>query len=85
MIAKDVAALGVILGILPRTLIRETNRQVVDYAVNYVYGVDDLQLPFVSKHFVTKEQPRLLESAARQQADVTARMLEILEEPSSSS
>lgn len=57
--AKDQASLRPILAMSRRQLVRECNRQTCDFAVKYVYGIDDSQLIFVAKHFATKDQPRL--------------------------
>ena len=61
--ARDEAALRAILNLSVRQLVRECNRQMCNYAVKYVYGVDDTQISFISKHFATKDQPRLSAAA----------------------
>lgn len=43
-------------------LTKETNRQVVEGAVRFVYGVDSKQLRFVQNRFGKTPQPRLMES-----------------------
>jgi hypothetical protein len=73
--ARDEAALRPILAISHRQLVRECNRQVCDYAVKYVYGVSDSQLPFVAKHFATKNQPRLAHASLKQRRDMASTML----------
>ncbi|MBU1306948.1 MAG: DUF4238 domain-containing protein [Alphaproteobacteria bacterium] len=73
--AKDQAALAVIRGMKPRQLVRESNRQVCDYAVKYVYGVDDSQIDFVRKHLGTKEQPRLMASISAKYDEMAAELL----------
>ena len=78
--ATDHEALKLIFGMRQRDLVLETNRQVADYAVKYVYGIDDKQLPFVQKHFGTKEQPRLVGAADEDREKMKARMLEIFTE-----
>tara|TARA_R110002051_G_scaffold95293_6_gene165266 strand:- start:13107 stop:13562 length:456 start_codon:yes stop_codon:yes gene_type:complete len=73
--AKDDAALRPILALSSRQLVRECNRQMCDYAVKFVYGIDDSQLPFVSKHFATKEQPRLTQTSMNQRREMADTML----------
>ncbi|WMT89164.1 DUF4238 domain-containing protein [Pelagibacterium sp. H642] len=73
--ARDEAALRTILAMSRRQLVRECNRQMCDYAVKFVYGVDDSQLSFVAKHFATKDQPRLAQASAKQRQDMAATML----------
>jgi hypothetical protein len=70
--AKDEAALRPILAMSHRQLVRECNRQMCDYAVKYVYGVDDSQLPFVARHFATKDQPRLAQASLKQRQEMAA-------------
>ncbi|RWP90638.1 MAG: DUF4238 domain-containing protein [Mesorhizobium sp.] len=43
-------------------LAKEVNRQVVEGATRFVYGVDDTQFRFVQNHFGKSPQPRLMES-----------------------
>jgi len=43
-------------------LAKEVNRQVVEGATRFVYGVDDKQLRFVQNRFGRTPQPRLMES-----------------------
>jgi len=73
--ARDEAALRPILAMSHRHLVRECNRQVCDYAVKYIYGVDDTHLPFVAKHFATKDQPRLAQASLKQRQKMAATML----------
>jgi hypothetical protein len=73
--AKDEAALRPILAMSHRQLVRECNRQMCDYAVKYVYGVDDTQLPFVAKHFASKDQPRLAQASLKQRREMAATIL----------
>ncbi|MCJ8139577.1 DUF4238 domain-containing protein [Falsirhodobacter halotolerans] len=73
--ARDKAALRPILAMSHRQLVRECNRQVCDYAVRFVYGADDSQLDFVSKHQATKDQPRLAQASADQRRKIAAAML----------
>lgn len=73
--ARDEAALRLILARSRRQLVRECNRQVCDYAVKFVYGVDDSQLSFVGKHFATKNQPRVAQASVRQRQEIAATML----------
>ena len=75
VVAKDQQTLNVIRSANIRQIVREVNRQVCDYAVKYVYGIDDRHIDFVKKHFATKEQPRLLASASNQRAEMEDRML----------
>lgn len=82
VVAKDQQTLNVIRSANIRQIVREMNRQVCDYAVKYVYGINCMHLDFVKKHFATKEQPRLLASASKQQAEMEQRMLE-LQQPAS--
>lgn len=77
VVAKDQATLNVIRSANIRQVVREVNRQVCEYAVKYVYAIDDTHLEFVDKHFATKEQPRLLESAVKQRAEINHRMFEL--------
>lgn len=74
VVAKDQETLNVIKSANTRQIVREVNRQVCSYAVKYVYGIDDVQLDFVRKHFATKEQPRLLASVSKQQVDMEQRL-----------
>lgn len=73
--AKDQSALYPIISLSRRKLVRECNRQVASYAVKYVYGTDDRNLPFISKHFATKEQPRLAQSSLKQRQQIALSML----------
>ncbi|MBU1336050.1 MAG: DUF4238 domain-containing protein [Alphaproteobacteria bacterium] len=73
--AKDEAAMRYLRQIQPRQLVRENNRQVCDYAVKYVYGVDDRQIEFVRKHFGTKKQPRLMASISAKYEDMAAELM----------
>lgn len=73
--AKDSAALRSILAMSHRQLVRECNRQMCDYAIKYVYGVDDSQLRFVAKHFATKKQPRLAQASIEKRREIAATML----------
>lgn len=73
--AKDQAALAVVRSIKLPQLVREANRQVCDYAVKYVYGIDDSQLEFVRKHFGTKQQPRLMAQIADKYDEMAGRLL----------
>lgn len=73
--AKDEAALRPILAMSSRQLVRECNRQVCDYAVKFIYGIDDSQLSFVSKHFATKQQPRLTQASLKKRKEMAATML----------
>ena len=77
VVAKDQQTLNVIRSSNARQIVREVNRQVCDYAVKYVYSIDDTQLEFVEKHFATREQPRLLASAAKQQSEMEQTMLDL--------
>jgi hypothetical protein len=43
-------------------LAKEVNRQIVEGAARFVYGVDDNQLRFVQNRFGKTQQPRLMES-----------------------
>lgn len=43
-------------------LVKEVNRQVVEGAAKFVYGIDDKQLRFVQNRFGKTPQPRLMES-----------------------
>ncbi|SDM86323.1 DUF4238 domain-containing protein [Afipia sp. GAS231] len=43
-------------------LVKEVNRQIVESATRFVYGVDDKQFRFVQNHFGKAPQPRLMES-----------------------
>ena len=73
--ARDDAALRPILAMTRRQLVRECNRQMCDYAVKFVYGVDDSQLSFVGKHFATKDQPRVVQASEQQRKKIAATML----------
>lgn len=72
--AKDEAALRPIVALSSRKLVRECNRQICDYAVKFVYGIDDSQLPFVTKHFATKDQPRLAQASLKQRQRIAETM-----------
>lgn len=69
--ARDLAALEPILKMSMRQLVREVNRQVCSYAVKYVWGIDDSQLPFVEKHLATKDQPRLAQLSDKQRQEIS--------------
>lgn len=82
--ARDEAALRPILAMSRRQLVRECNRQMCDYAVKFVYGVDDSQLSFVAKYFATKDQPRLAQASLKQRQEMAATMLAPPKSPQSS-
>jgi hypothetical protein len=57
----------------PRDLVKAVNKLIVQHAMKYDYGVDDLMLPFVQKHMSTKRHSTLLERlAARHGHDIIA-------------
>ncbi|UYQ73553.1 DUF4238 domain-containing protein [Pelagibacterium flavum] len=58
--AKDVETVDRISSIPTAELVTEANRQVVEFAVRFVYGTDDRQLRFVQNRMATKEQPRIV-------------------------
>lgn len=72
--ARDHAALYGVLGVGVKELVRETNRQVCNHAIKYVYGIDDSQIEYVRKHFGTKPQPRLLQSTTRDRQAIAKEM-----------
>lgn len=72
--ARDEATLSRLLSISKRQMVREVNRQVCTYAARYVWGVDDSQIDYVSKHFATKEQPRIVNTTVEQRQKMVERM-----------
>lgn len=52
-------------------LVRNYNKQVVSCAVRFVYGTSDSQIGFVGKHMSTDHQPRLIETLARKQDEIS--------------
>lgn len=47
-------------------LAQESNQQVVEFAVTYVFGTDDTQRRFVQNRMAKLKQPRLMETVGRE-------------------
>jgi hypothetical protein len=60
--SPDADLLKQVLNVDQVKLAKEINRQVVEGATRFVYGVDDKQLRFVQNRFGKTPQPRVLES-----------------------
>lgn len=65
--APDIKTIKNIISLPVNEIVKESNRQVTDYAKRYVYSCDRTQLPFIEKRISSKSRQRLIETTALRQ------------------